>query len=144
MGKVKEILQTKGNAIYAVTPSVMVYDAIEIMCEKNIGGLLIVEDSKLVGIFTERDYARKLILKGRSSRETPIGEIMTTNLITVNPDTSIEECMQVMVACKIRHLPVVDENELVGIISIGDVVRSVIDEQKVIIHQLETYITGQA
>lgn len=144
MGKVKHILQNKGNKIFAVDPSVMVYEAIEVMCEKNIGGLLIVEDNRLVGIFTERDYARKIILKGKSSKETPIRDIMTTNLITVDSETSIEECMQVMVSCKIRHLPVVDNGDLVGIISIGDVVRSVIDEQKVIIHQLETYITGQA
>ncbi|HTF20862.1 MAG TPA: CBS domain-containing protein [Chryseolinea sp.] len=144
MAKVKHILQTKGNAIFAVEPSITVYEAIEVMCEKNIGGLLIVDESRLVGIFTERDYARKIILKGKSSKETPIGDIMTSNLITVNSETSIEECMQVMVSCKIRHLPVVDDGELSGIISIGDVVRSVIDEQKVIIHQLETYITGQA
>jgi CBS domain-containing protein len=144
MGKVKHILQTKGNKIFAVEPSIMVYEAIEVMCEKNIGGLLIVEDNSLVGIFTERDYARKIILKGKSSKETPISDIMTTNLITVNSETSIEECMQVMVSCKIRHLPVVDDGDLVGLISIGDVVRSVIDEQKVIIQHLETYITGQA
>ncbi|MGC3948129.1 MAG: CBS domain-containing protein [Chryseolinea sp.] len=144
MGKVKHILQTKGNDIFAVAPSVMVYEAIEIMCEKNIGGLLIVEEGRLVGIFTERDYARKIILKGKSSKETPIGDIMTTNLVTVDSETTIEECMQVMVSCKIRHLPVVDDGLLVGLISIGDVVRSVIDEQKVIIHHLETYITGQA
>lgn len=144
MGKVKHILQTKGNAIFSVEPTITVYEAIEVMCEKNIGGLLIVDDSRLVGIFTERDYARKIILKGKSSKETPIGEIMTTNLITVDSETSIEECMQVMVSCKIRHLPVVDNGELTGIISIGDVVRLVIDEQKVIIQHLETYITGQA
>jgi CBS domain-containing protein len=121
----------------------MVYTAIEMMCEKNIGGVLIVEDAKLVGIFTERDYARKLILKGKSSKDTPIHELMTSNLITVTPDTSIDDCMRVMVGRKIRHLPVLDNNVLVGLISIGDVVRHVIDEQKTIIQHLEYYITGQ-
>jgi CBS domain-containing protein len=143
MGKVKDILQTKGEVIYAVEPSTMVYTAIEMMCEKNIGGVLIVEDAKLVGIFTERDYARKLILKGKSSKDTPIHELMTSNLITVTPDTSIDDCMRVMVGRKIRHLPVLDNNVLVGLISIGDVVRHVIDEQKTIIQHLEYYITGQ-
>lgn len=142
MGKVKNILESKGNAIYSVEPTIMVYRAIELMCEKNIGGLLIVDDGKLVGIFTERDYARKLILRGKSSKDTPISELMTSNLITVSPDTSIDDCMRVMVGRKIRHLPVLDEGELVGLISIGDVVRHVIDEQKSIIEQLEHYITG--
>lgn len=143
MGKVKNILESKGHAIYSVEPSIMVFRAIEVMCEKNIGGLLIVEDGKLVGIFTERDYARKLILRGKSSKDTPISELMTSNLITVTPDTSIDDCMRVMVGRKIRHLPVLEEGILVGLISIGDVVRHVIDEQKTIIQQLEHYITGQ-
>ena len=143
MGKVKEILQTKGDVIYSVEPTTMVYDAIAMMCEKNIGGVLIVEGTKLVGIFTERDYARKLILKGKSSKDTPIHELMTSNLITVSPETSIDDCMRVMVGRKIRHLPVLDNNVLVGLISIGDVVRHVIDEQKTIIQHLEYYITGQ-
>jgi len=144
MGKVKNILQTKGGEIYSVDPTIMVYQAIEIMCEKNIGGLLIVESGKLIGIFTERDYARKLILRGKSSKDTPIRDLMTSNLITVTPDTSIDDCMRVMVGRKIRHLPVLDNNQLVGVISIGDVVRHVIEEQKTIIQQLEHYITGQA
>jgi CBS domain-containing protein len=142
MGKVRNILSTKGNAIYSVEPTIMVYEAIERMCELNIGGLLIVEDGKLIGIFTERDYARKLILKGKSSKDTPIRDLMTAKLITVTPDTSIDDCMRVMVGRKIRHLPVLDNEELVGLISIGDVVRHVIEEQKTIIQQLEHYITG--
>lgn len=120
----------------------MVYRAIELMCEKNIGGLLICENGKLLGIFTERDYARKLILKGKSSKDTAIGDLMTSNLITVTPDTSVDDCMRVMTGRKIRHLPVLDNNELVGLISIGDVVRFVIEEQKSIIEHLEHYITG--
>jgi CBS domain-containing protein len=120
----------------------MVYRAIELMCEKNIGGLLIMENEKLVGIFTERDYARKLILKGKSSKDTPIRDLMTSNLITVTPDTSVDDCMRVMTGRKIRHLPVLENDQLVGIVSIGDVVRFVIEEQKSIIEHLEHYITG--
>jgi len=142
MGKVRNILHNKGNAVFSVDPNMMVYRAIELMCEKNIGGLLIVEDGKLVGIFTERDYARKLILKGKSSKDTPIKDLMTSNLVTVTPDTSIDDCMRVMTGRKIRHLPVLDKGELVGVISIGDVVHFVIEEQKSIIEHLEHYITG--
>jgi CBS domain-containing protein len=142
MGKVRNILHTKGNVVFSVEPNVMVYRAIELMCEKNIGGLLIVENGKLVGIFTERDYARKLILKGKSSKDTPIKDLMTSNLVTVTPDTSIDDCMRVMTGRKIRHLPVLENGNLVGVISIGDVVHFVIEEQKSIIEHLEHYITG--
>ena len=142
MGKVRNILHNKGNVVFSVEPTVMVYRAIELMCEKNIGGLLIVENGKLVGIFTERDYARKLILKGKSSKDTPIKELMTSNLVTVTPDTSIDDCMRVMTGRKIRHLPVLENGNLVGVISIGDVVHFVIEEQKSIIEHLEHYITG--
>jgi CBS domain-containing protein len=142
MGKVRNILHNKGNVVFSVEPNVMVYRAIELMCEKNIGGLLIVENGKLVGIFTERDYARKLILKGKSSKDTPIKDLMTSNLVTVTPDTSIDDCMRVMTGRKIRHLPVLENGNLVGVISIGDVVHFVIEEQKSIIEHLEHYITG--
>ena len=142
MGKVRNILHNKGHDIFAVEPTIMVYRAIELMCEKNIGGLLICENGKLVGIFTERDYARKLILKGKSSKDTPIRDLMTSNLVTVTPDTSIDDCMRVMSMRKIRHLPVLENDKLVGIISIGDVVHFVIEEQKSIIEHLEHYITG--
>jgi CBS domain-containing protein len=144
MGKVKDILKDKGKVVFSVTPSVTVYEAIELMCAKNIGGLLIVdEEKKLAGIFTERDYARKLILKGKSSRDTKVEEIMTAKLITVTPDNSIEDCMKLMTDKHIRHIPVVDNGELVGMISIGDVVRFIIEEQKGIIEHLEHYIAGQ-
>ena len=143
MGKVKDILDFKGNAVYHVAPDVTVYHAIEVMCEKNIGGLVIIEDGKMVGIFTERDYARKLILKGRSSKDTPIRDLMTTKVFTVTPDTSIEQCMRMMSDKKFRHLPVEENGELVGVISISDVVRMVINEQKSIIEHLEQYIAGQ-
>lgn len=142
MGKVRDILQIKGHEVVAVGPTVMVYEAIERMCEKNVGGLLIIEGEKVLGIFTERDYARKLILKGKSSKDTEIQELMTRELITVTPDTTIEECMKLMTNKHIRHLPVIDQDKLTGIISIGDVVRSVIEEQKHIIEHLEHYITG--
>ncbi|MBI3219972.1 MAG: CBS domain-containing protein [Bacteroidetes bacterium] len=141
MAKVRNILEAKGRVVYSVEPTVMVLRAIELMCEKNIGGLLIVENGKLAGIFTERDYARKLILKGKSSKDTPIGELMTPNPFTVSPDTSIDQCMQMMTEKHIRHLPVTEGDQLVGMISIGDVVRQVIQEQKSIIEHLESYIT---
>jgi CBS domain-containing protein len=142
MGKVKNILDTKGRAVFSVTPEVTVYSAIELMCQKDVGGLLICENEKLVGIFTERDYARKLILKGKSSKETPIGELMTRNPIVVSPESTIEDCMKIMSSKNIRHLPVVEGDKLVAMISIGDVVRFIIEEQKSIIEQLEQYISG--
>jgi CBS domain-containing protein len=143
MGKVRNILQGKGNVVFSVAPTVTVYKAIELMSLKNIGGLLITdEQGHLLGIFTERDYARRLILKGKSSKDTSIGEIMTENPVTVSPDNSIEDCMKTMTNRFIRHLPVVDDGELVGMISIGDVVRYIIEEQRGIIEDLEFYITG--
>ncbi len=143
MGKVRNILEAKGRSVFSVEPSTIVYKAIEVMAEKNIGGLLITEKRKLVGIFTERDYARKLILKGKSSNTTTIGELMTKDPFTVTLDSSIEECMELMSNRRIRHLPVVDNGELIGVISIGDVVRFIIEEQKSIIEHLEHYIAGQ-
>jgi CBS domain-containing protein len=141
MGRVKDILKNKGNAVFSVEPQIMVYKAIELMCERNIGGLLIVENEKLAGIFTERDYARKLILKGKSSKDTPISELMTKNPFTVSPESSIEVCMQMMTDKHIRHLPVTDDDKIIGMISIGDVVRFIIEEQKSIIEHLESYIS---
>ena len=140
MGKVKNILESKGKAVFSVEPSTIVYRAIELMCEKNIGGLLIVENGKLVGIFTERDYARKLILKGKSSKDTPISELMTKDPFTVSSENSIDDCMNLMTDKHIRHLPVVDGGVLIGMISIGDVVKQIIHEQKGIIEHLESYI----
>lgn len=140
MGKVRNIIQTKGNAIYSVPSTITVYQALEVMYEKNIGAVLIVDEGKFHGIFTERHYARKLALRGKSSKETTIGEIMTERPVTVNPDTSIEDCMRIMSSKKIRHLPVTENDKLVGLVSMGDVVRYVIDEQKFIINNLEQYI----
>ncbi len=141
MGKVKDILDSKGYVVHSVTPTTTVYSAIEQMCQKNIGGLLIVENDRLAGIFTERDYARKLILKGKSSKETPIRDLMTANPIAVSPQTSIEDCMQIMSDKHIRHLPVTDGPKILGMISIGDVVTFVMQEQKSIIAHLESYIS---
>ncbi|MGZ8557506.1 MAG: CBS domain-containing protein [Chitinophagaceae bacterium] len=142
MGSVNAILKTKGNITFTIIPDTMVYNALEIMVEKNVSALLVMENEKLAGIFTERDYARKVILKGKSSKETMIREIMTRELITVSSDTSIDSCMRLMTGKHIRHLPVVDNGQLAGIISIGDVVKYIIEEQKFIIENMEHYITG--
>ena len=142
MGAVNSILRAKGNDTFTIHPGTIVYDALEIMVEKNVSALLVMEDDKLAGIFTERDYARKVILKGKASKETKIGEIMTRDLITVAPDTSLDSCMRLMTGKHIRHLPVVDNGQLAGIISIGDVVKYIIEEQKFIIENMEHYITS--
>lgn len=141
MGKVRNIIEAKGNAIFSVQSDTTVYNALELMLEKSIGALLVVDAGKISGIFTERDYARKLILKGKSSKETRIREVMTSNPTTVTPETSIEDCMVLMSDKKFRHLPVVENEKLVGLISIGDVVKFVIEEQRFIIKSLEQYIT---
>lgn len=140
MGKVRNIIQTKGNAIYSVPSTVTVYQALEIMLEKNIGALLVIDEGKFRGIFTERHYARKLALRGKSSKETTIGEIMTERPVTVSCDTTIEDCMRIMAGKKIRHLPVMENDKISGVVSMGDVVRYIIDEQKFIIENLEQYI----
>jgi CBS domain-containing protein len=142
MGKVRDILRSKGSVVFSVSPEVTVYEGIELMCSKNVGGLLVTENGKPVGIFTERDYARKVILKGKSSRDTRLGDVMTSKLITVSSDHTVEDCMEIMTDKHIRHLPVLDGDQLSGLISIGDVVRYVIREQREIIDQLEHYITG--
>jgi CBS domain-containing protein len=141
MKKIKNILQKKSAEVFSVPSTATVFSAIEMMSQRNIGGVVVVDNGNLVGIFTERDYARKLILKGKSSKDTPIGELMTKHLITVTPESTIEEAMQLMSNKKIRHLPVLEEGKMVGIISIGDVVRFIIEEQKEIIEHLEHYIT---
>jgi CBS domain-containing protein len=142
MGKVRNILQKKGTGTFSVQPATTVYQALELMVQKNIGSLLVCDQGKFVGIFTERDYARKVILKGKTSKETMIGEIMTENPITVTPDDNIDECMKIMTNKHIRHLPVMQNGELLSLISIGDVVKYVIEEQREIIEDLEHYITG--
>lgn len=142
MAAVKNILATKGSTTFTITPLTSVYQALELMVEKNVSALLVMENDTLAGIFTERDYARKVALKGKSSKDTVIGDIMTRDLITVKSESSIDECMELMTGKYIRHLPVVDDGKLAGIISIGDVVRSIIQEQKSIIGHMEQYIAG--
>ena len=141
MGKVRAILGGR-KGVFSVSPDSTVHDALVLMAGKNTGSVLVTENDKLVGIFTERDYARKVNLKGRSSNTTAIKEVMTANPFTVAMDTTIEQCMALMAGKKIRHLPVVDGETLIGVISIGDVINFIIEEQKGIIEQLEHYITG--
>lgn len=140
--KVKDILKSKGSEIYTVQGTNTVFEALQIMNDKNIGGLLVVDESKLTGIFTERDYARKIVLKGKTSKDTPVSELMTPNPYFVTPEQTIEDCMEVMSTKHIRHLPVMAGDNIVGVISISDVVRTIIDNQKFTIDQLAKYITG--
>ncbi len=142
MGAVKDILKIKGNITFSISPDTIVYHALEIMVEKNISALVVTENEKLIGIFSEKDYARKVELKDRASKKTRIGEIMTGQVITVTPDSTIDDCMQLMTNKFIRHLPVIENDKLVGIISIGDVVKYIIKEQQFIIDNMEHYITG--
>jgi len=143
MDTVRNILQVKGNLVYVVSAESTVYEALETLEDKNLGALVVVEeDGRLNGIFTERDYARKVILKGRSSKETLVRDIMNSSPLWVTQDTKIEECMQMMTSKFIRHLPVLDNGELVGIISIGDIVKYIINQKDVIIEHLEHYITS--
>jgi CBS domain-containing protein len=141
MDTVKDILQIKGHVVYTVNPESSVYEALETLESKNLGSLVVLEEcGKLDGIFTERDYARKVILKGRSSKETRVMDIMTESPVFVTPDTKIDYCMQLMTDKHIRHLPVLDDNELIGLISIGDLVKHIIDRKDFIIQNLEQYI----
>ena len=142
MGKVRNILETKKTAPISIHPDNTVFEALELMFEKNIGALLVMEQKRFIGIFTERDYARKVILRGKASKEIMIREIMTEHPVTVSSDTSIEDCMALMTDKFITHLPVVDDEELIGIISIGDVVKYIIEDQQFIIGNLKHYITG--
>ena len=141
MGKVRQILGSRKGYI-SVEPESSVYNALLLMIEKNISGVLVTENGRLLGIFTERDYATKVAVKGRASKETIIKDVMTSTLFTVTLDTTIAQCMSLMSEKKIRHLPVLDGAELVGVISIGDLVRYIIEEQRGIIEELEHYITG--
>ncbi len=140
---VMQILQTKGNAVWTIGPNETVYEALKLMDDKDIGALLVVDAGKVVGIFSERDYARKVILEGRASKETPVKDIMTERVVGVNLDTTVDVCMQLMTEGHFRHLPVMEGSQLVGVISIGDVVKSIITEQGHLIEQLENYILGR-
>ncbi len=142
MKTVKQLLDEKGREVWTVRPDSTVFDALKLMADKNIGAVVVTDDEGICGIMSERDYARKVILRGRSSRTTPVSEIMTERVLVVRPDQTVEECMALMTRKRLRHLPVVEDGKLVGIISIGDVVKAILSEQEFMIDQLETYIMG--
>ena len=139
---VKEILSEKGHEIWSIPPETTVFDALSSMSEKGVGALVVLENQKVVGVFSERDYARKVTLEGKSEKTLPVNEIMTKRVVFVKPENTTEECMALMNDKHIRHLPVVIDDELVGIISIGDIVNAIISKQKYVIEQLGNYITG--
>lgn len=138
---VSHVLAAKGNDVWAVAPHTMTLVALKLMAEKNVGAVLVLDDGRLAGIFSERDYARKVVLHGRSSRETPVSELMSSRVVTVSPDDTVQHCMEVMTAERIRHLPVMRGEAVVGVITIGDVVKHIISEQAETIRTLEQYIT---
>lgn len=139
---VNQLLQRKGYDIETIDPNATVFEALQSMADNEIGSLVVVEDKKIVGLFSERDYARNIILKGRTSKDTRVKEIMSSQVLVVNPEQTTEECMAIMTEKRIRHLPVMKDNELVGIISIGDLVKAIIEEQQFVIEQLVRYISS--
>ncbi|MFN7992086.1 MAG: CBS domain-containing protein [Bryobacteraceae bacterium] len=143
METVRTMLQHKGGQLFWVPPDATVYDAIAMMADKGVGALLVLSQGRLMGIVSERDYARKVILKGKHSNEIQVREIMTSSVITITPDYSVEDCMRTITANRIRHLPVLHGDDLLGMISIGDVVKSIISAQAHTIHQLSSYIEGR-
>lgn len=142
MKTVSQLLAEKNHRLETIAPNMPVFDALKLMLEKDIGSLLVVEFGKLVGIFTERDYARKIVLHGKSSQNTLVRDVMSSKLISVKPDDSLDFCMQIVTEKRIRHLPVMDQDRLVGMLSIGDLLKAAISEQADIIKQLEAYING--
>jgi CBS domain-containing protein len=142
MKTVRDLLKQKGHEVWSVAPDSTVYDALQLMAERNIGALLVIEVGRPVGIFSERDYARQVILKGKASRDTPVRDVMTTKVVFIRPDQNIEECMALMTERRFRHLPVLEEGQLAGILSIGDVVKAVISEKDFLIEQLANYISS--
>jgi CBS domain-containing protein len=141
---VNQILSKKGKEVYSVLSTITVFEALGVMSEKNIGAILVIEDEILKGILSERDYARKIALKAKSSKKTFVHEIMAENVITVKPTDNLDYCMELMYTKKVRHLPVIDNGKIIGIVSIGDVVKSIIDIQKDTIQYLDSYINGAA
>ncbi len=144
MQYVDDILTGKGRDVFTIAPATTVYVALEVMADKNVGALVVLADDALIGIFSERDYARRLALKGKRSRDTPVREIMTEVVATVTLSHSMKDCMEVMTNQRVRHLPVVEDERLIGLVSIGDVVKSIMSDQEHMIQHLENYITGRA
>lgn len=142
MAKVRDILEIKGGSVWSIGPGDSVYNAVKMMADKGVGALMVMEGESVVGVLSERDYARKVILEGRSSKTTEVRKIMSANVIYAHLDQDIEECMVTMTEKRVRHLPVVDGGKIIGVISIGDLVKSIISEQKFVIEQLEQYIRG--
>jgi CBS domain-containing protein len=140
MKTVRQLLENKSIEIWSIDPDATVYEALTLMAEKNVGALLVIKEDRLAGIISERDYARKVILQRKSSMTVPVREIMTSRVFCVSPDTSIEECMALMTDKRIRHLPVLKEDSVAGVISIGDVVKAIISEREFMIEQLQNYI----
>ena len=139
---VEQILEAKGHDVWSTSPDSTVFDAVKLLSDKGIGSLVVMEDDKLVGIITERDYARKIILEGKSSRKTPVKDVMTKRVLVVGPERSVDDCMALMTKKQCRHLPVVQDERVVGVISIGDLVKAIIAEQQILIDQLLQYISG--
>lgn len=142
MNTVKQVLKIKGGAVFSVSPDAPVYDGLQLMAEHDVGALLVLKDERPVGIFSERDYARKVMLKGKSSKDVTVRDLMVRDIIYVSPDYSLDQCMALMTDKRVRHLPVLEDNRLVGMISIGDVVKHIISEQEFTIRELEKYIQG--
>jgi len=140
MKTVREILQAKPNKVLSIAPDATVLDALKLMADKEVGALVVLEGERLAGIFSERDYARKVILHGKASKDTLVSEIMTHKVVCVRPDQSVEDCMALMTDKRVRHLPILEDKCVIGVISIGDVVKEVISEQRFVIEQLEHYI----
>ncbi|KEZ78254.1 CBS domain-containing protein [Salinisphaera hydrothermalis] len=143
MTTINDLLRDKSSDIWTVGPDESVYDALQLMADKNIGAVLVMDSGRLVGLLSERDYARKLVLENRSSRETPVRDVMTQRVAYVSPSQEIEGCLALMTDKRFRHLPVMDNDKLVGLVSIGDLVKGVIADKEFMIEQLEQYITGQ-
>ena len=143
MKTVGQLLQIKGNQVWSIPPETLVIDALKLMAEKGIGALIVLDGGEVVGIISERDYARKVSLLGKSSKTTPVREIMTEKVVYVRPEQTMTDCMALMTSKRIRHLPVIEHDQLSGVISIGDVVKEVISEQEFMIEQLENYIIGR-
>jgi CBS domain-containing protein len=140
---VRDILQVKGTEVYTIPPDATVYEALQKMAEKNVGALLVVKDNDVAGVISERDYARKVVLKGKFSKDVPVSDIMATHIVRVNPNQDIESCMELMSDKHVRHLPVIQNERIIGIISIGDIVKAIIEHKEEIITQLENYIKGK-